>query len=363
MPAATAKWLRGAAILAAPFLFACATLRSNALLPIDFTSQPPRAIVRGECSGVPVTTQGVIVCEQKTPSTATISVKVPPLEGRVVYSNGQLKRTDDFNWYPKEGFFLWKKQPIKDTWLDLDLGEIAATFGDWPVALDVMAVSSVGAVVTRGILYHRICNDQDISCSRLVVEYECAGAPLATGVGQLGKCERLAGSAQAFSISLQGARAGAKAYVLASRLGVRQALDVTADDLKAGFRKVELPPLPAGPTLVDFALDWFEGTERKHLETKVLIMGFDPSWTGLDRPHYLDRGEKIDFARPVLADLFEVDLYDGRGAVEKHFGTDKVLTLPRPRAGQIACAFAWSRDASDLTSTCLDQGLKEVPTP
>jgi hypothetical protein len=343
--------------------FSCATLRSNPVLPIDFASQPPRAIIRGNCDGHDFTTQGVVVCEQKGESTATISVKVPPLEGRVVYSNGQLKKIDDFNWYPKEGFFIWKSKPIKDTWADLDLGEIAATFGDWPVALDIVASSDVGIIDTRGILYHRICNDKDIPCSTLVVQYDCAGEARTTGPGSIGKCQRLSGSPQAFTVSLSEAKPGAKLYIVTRRLGVKQSVPIAAADLGSGFKKIEVPAIPPGPTLIDFALDWWDGDTLKHKETRVLVVGFDPTWTGLDRPHWLDRGQGIDFAKPVFSDMAEVDLYQGRQLLEKRFGVQKVYYQLKPREGQTACAFAWQRDSADLTALCLDQNMQEVPVP
>lgn len=342
----------------------CATLRSNAVIPLDFSSQPPRAAIRGFCNDESFTTQGTVVCEEKAPREARISVKVPPLEGRVVYSNGQLKRTDDFNWYPKEGFWLWKKKPIKDTWLDLDLGEIAATFGAWPVALDIIAVSNVGIVNTRGILFHRICNDQDIPCSRLVVEYECAGYHKATGENRIGKCERLSGSPQAFAVQVGKAPRGAKLLVAARRLGVKWMLDVTDAERGSGFKKFELPPIGNGPTLVDMELVWWEGDALKSERTTVLLVGFDPEWTGMDRPHYLDKKDKVEWVKPVLADLMEVDLYEGTEIREKKFGGDKVVPGSRPdKAGRISCAFAWQRDSSDLSVQCLNDQLQEVRVP
>lgn len=342
----------------------CATLRSGAIIPLDFSAQPPRVAIRGVCQGQPFTTQGTVVCEQKAPSLAKFSVKVPPLQGRVVYSNGQLKRTDDFNWYPKEGFFLWKKKPILDTWLDLDLGEIAAVFGEWPVVLDVTAQSKVGVINTRGIIYHRICNDADIPCSTLVLDYECAGVSKKTGPGQIGKCERLSGSPQAFAVNLAHAKPGAILYVVSRRLGVKWALDLTKAELAAGVKKLELPAVQNGPTLVDFLLSWPEGSGVSSERTTVLLVGSDPAWTGLDRPHYLPKDDHLDWTRPVFADIMETDLYQGGGVVKKNFSTDQVITVDKPnRDDQVSCAFAWQRDSGDLSLQCLNSKLEEVRLP
>ncbi len=347
-------------ILMALLLGGCASLNSGAIIPLDFSSAPPRAAIRGYCNGETFTTQGTVVCEQKSPSQAKIAVKVPPLEGRVVYSNGQLKGTEDFNWYPKEGFFIWKKKPLKDTFIDLDLGEIAATYGDWPVALDIMAISKVGLINTSGILYHRICNDQDIPCSSLVVNFQCAGYSKATGPSSLGKCERLSGSPQAFSVDLAHAKKGAVLYVVSRRLGVKWAIDITEADLAQGFRKFEIPQVPNGPTLIEMKLAWWDGIATQSERTTILLVGFDPKWTGLDRPHYIAGDDSIEWVRPVLGDLMETTLFEGSSVLEKRSTTDRAQKSPRPKLGQLSCSFAWNRDASDLTFQCLDSNLKEV---
>lgn len=363
---ATKGWLKVWAMgemLMALFLSGCASLRSSPLLPIDFSAEPPRAAIRGVCDGESFTTQGTVVCEQKEPTPANISVKVPPTEGRVIYSNGQLKRTDDFNWYPKAGFWIWKKKPIKDTWVDLDLGEIASVFGDWPVALDVVANSDAGIIDTRGVIYYRVCNDKDIPCSSLAVQYECAGHAKSTAPGQIGKCERMSGSAEDFIVNLKDAKPGAKLYFVARRLGLKQSITITDADLGSGLKKLETPPLPSGPTLVDFALDWWDGNTLKHEETRVLVVGFDPNWTGLDQPHFLDRGDHLDWVKPVFSDIMETNVYRGRDMKEKKFGAGKVISAGKPGQGEVACAYAWQRDAADLSIECLDQNLNEVTIP
>lgn len=347
---------------------ACATPRSNSIFSLSFSDQPPRAAIRGQCNGQQFTTQGTVVCEQKAPSQAVVSVKVPPLEGRVIYSNGQLKSTEDFNWYPKQGFWIWKKKPLKDTWVDLDLGEIAATYGDWPVALDIAATDpDKGVIVTRGMLYYRVCNDQDVPCSKLEVGFNCSGWTKTTGPNEIGKCERLSGSPQAFVINTKGklynAKSGAKLYVSAPRMGVVTSYDVSAQDIASGQKKIELPKVPSGPTLVGIRMAWWEGDKLVQVETRILIIGFSPEWTGLDQPHYMTNDQTIDWVKPVMSDLMEIDTFKGRNLVSKVFGSGKLQTVDRPEAGTRVCAFSWQRDSSDLTVQCLDETLKEVSFP
>lgn len=356
-------------LVAALFLTHCASLRSHSVLQLQFSSMPPRAAIRAQCNGETFSTQGTVVCEQKAPSDAVVSVKIPPVEGRVVFSNGQLKSTTDFNWYPESGFLFWKHKTIKDTWIPLDLGEIASTFGDWPVALDIIGNDpDVGVIVTRGIMFYRICNDKDVSCSHLAVKYDCAGHGHATGDYNIGKCERLSGSAQAFEVQLKGAsyqtRPGAKIYVSAPRLGIEQSYTPAQSDFDQGAYKFELPSVPAGPTLVGIRMAWIENGTLKQVETRVLIVGFDPAWTGLDRPHTLPEDESVRFVKPVFSDVMEVDLYGPKEALlDKIFGKAKSISIPMPEAGQIACAFSWQRDSSDQTYLCIDPNMKEVGIP
>jgi hypothetical protein len=359
----------GLGILIALAASGCATPRSHSIFGLQFSDQPPRVAIRSECNGQIFSTQGVVVCEQKQPSQAKVSVKVPPLEGRVVYSNGQLKKTQDFNWYPKEGFFIWGKKPVKDTWVDLDLGEINATFGDWPVALDVTAVSPVGIVNTRGILYHRICNDQDLPCSRLVVEFDCAGFHKATAAGQIEKCVRLSGSGQAFSVKLAGpgyqATAGARVYLSVPRLGIERAIPVGKPELEAGAVKIETQELPTGPTLVLIRLAYLDASNKTvNVETRILLVGHDPAWTGLDQPHYMSKDDHIDWVRPVLSDLMEVTTYNAGEMKARQFSSSQMMSgIQAPKDSEVSCAFAWARESSDLSIVCLNSQLSEVPLP
>src|SRR5690242_14743337 len=60
--------------LLAILLSGCATVRSNSIFSLDFSSQPPRASIRGVCNGGTFTSQGTVVCEQKIPSEDTLVV-------------------------------------------------------------------------------------------------------------------------------------------------------------------------------------------------------------------------------------------------------------------------------------------------
>jgi hypothetical protein len=337
-------------------------------LELKFSEIPPRAILRSQCGEETLYSQGMVVCEQRKNSQAVISVKVPPLEGRVIYSDGKQKKTDDFNWYPKEGFWIWKKKPLKDTWIDLSLGEIRDTFGDWPVALDVVAVSRVGVLTTRGILYHRVCDDEAIPCSKLWVEYDCRGSKNSTKAGVLGLCSRMSGSPHVFRVrtDVPGeylAARGAKLYLSVPRLRLFSSREVTEQELQSGVATLELPTVLPGPTLVILAMDWMEGGKRVGKETRILLHGSVPEWTGLDQPHVLKKDEDWDFVKPVLADVMEVNLYERGELLKKRQTSDKVVTMAAPKMQQIACAFAWQRESSDLSTLCVDAKMQEVPHP
>lgn len=347
----------------------CASIRSNAILGLKFSDQPVRAQIRSECNGKQFTTEGTIVCEQKIPSEALISVKVPPLEGRVIYSNGQLKKVDDFNWYPKEGFWIFKNKPIKDTWIPLDLGAIKSDFGDWPVALNIVAIDEkVGIINTRGLIYHRICNDIDVPCSKLIVEYQCVGISKHTGIGEIGKCDRIAGSTQSFVIKLSTldykATEGGKLYITIPRNGFSKVFSLGEKEINDGEIKFETTEILPGPTLIGFRLSWLEKSEKKSVETRVLISGSDPEWTGIDKPHYLVSKDSIEWVKPVQSDIMEVNIYDSNKVIKgKKFSREKVIESEAIRGTDIGCAFSWQRDSSDLTAICLDSNQKEVKVP
>ncbi|MDR3608534.1 MAG: hypothetical protein P4M08_14315 [Oligoflexia bacterium] len=355
-------------ILALLVLSSCASPRSSPIFALTFSDKPPRAAIRGVCNGQTFTTQGTVVCEQKEPTTAQISVKVPPLEGRVIYSNGQLKKTDDFNWYPAQGFWIFKNRPMKDTWADLDLGTIAATFGDWPVSLDIAADDpDVGVIVTRGVLYYRVCDDATVPCSKLETNYDCAGHVNATGPAMIGKCERLAGSPQDLTVFMKGqlytVQPGAKLYVSIPRQNYESAVDITSADLASGQRDIELPAVLTGPTIVGLRMSWYQSGKIVSVETRILIIGYSPDWTGLDKPHYMLHNQTVDWVKPTFADVMEVDTFNGRDTAGRQYGKDKMRTEPKAGTTGPVCAFAWQRDSSDLSIQCLNYQNQEVSFP
>jgi hypothetical protein len=357
-------------LIAILLLTGCATPRSNSIFGLNFSDMPPRAFIRGQCNGKNFTTQGIMVCESgPIQNESQILVKIPPLQGRVVYSNGQFKKTDDFNWYPKEGFLFWKKKPIKDTWAPLDLGEIRQVFGDWPIALDIAGLSKVGIINTRGIIYYRICNDKDVLCSYLHVNYLCQGISKKTSDNEIGKCDRMSGSEQEFSVDLVGptykATTGGRLYISAPRSGFLKTIELSSKEIAAGKISFSIPSISAGPTIVGFRLAYYnEKAELKTVETKVLLVGTSPEWTGLDSPHYLDKGSKIRFVQPILSDQMELNRYNPDKSVDdKSFTTDTELDFEKPKNSQVVCAFAWQRDNSDLTAVCLDKNMNEVKMP
>lgn len=356
-------------------LAGCASPRSS-LLGVDYADQPPRVLMRWECNGRSFTTQGVGVCEQKGQSAAKVSVKIPPVEGRVIYSNGQLKDTQDFNWNElTNSVRIEKSLKTEDwsgssggAWTDLSLGDITATFGDWPVGIDVTGLDhDIGLMVTRGVIYHRVCDDVKIPCSKLEVEFECKGDLKKTAPGVIGKCSRMSGSSQAFRVHLSGlnysATPGVKIYLSIPSMGINQSFTPDRSAFDVGDFRIETPNIPLGPTLVGLRLAYVSGGKTIKAETRILVVGFSPEWTGLDQPHFVDEGDHIEFVKPVMANVIEADLYQGRDLVKKDFSFGKRVSLPKPTGSQIACGFAWSRDASDQTVYCVDANFQEVNIP
>jgi hypothetical protein len=160
----------------------------------------------------------------------------------------------------------------------------------------------------------------------------------------------MSGSPQAFRVQLKGAayeaRPGAKLYVTAPRAGLQLTLTPSEADFAAGEIKLELPQVLNGPTLVGIRMAWLEGGKTPAGRDPVLVVGFAPEWTGLDQPHWLDRGSSIEFVKPVLSDVLEANLYEGHELKRKVWSTDKITSFSKPQGAQVACAFAWSRDSS-----------------
>lgn len=215
-------------------------------------------------------------------------------------------------------------------------------------------LSGVGLIVARGVVYHRICNDKDIPCSRLVVDYECSGKVKNTGEGQLGSCSRMAGSSEGFRVPLKTLNyqivEGAKIAIWSNRSTWRMDHVVTAGDVEATEVKFTYPTVFTGPDLFTVQVFQKEQDVPQRYRTNILIDGYDPKWTGIDNPHWLavDKGQ-MEFCTPMQADLMQVtDM--------KSMQTQALTGCTRvPVTGQM-CAFSWDRESGDLTYTCVKNG-------
>jgi hypothetical protein len=300
-----------------------------------------------ECHGTQRVFEGVAMCEERSPRKANIKVKIMPLPGRVVYSNGITKKVDDFN-YRTSGWWIFKKKKIDTTWAPLDLGELSSLFGDVPIAIDVQAISSVGIINARGVIYHRVCNDKDIPCSRLVVDFDCIGNIKNTYEGQLGSCARLSESSQKFRINLKtpfyDLKEGAKIRIRAGRSGWEYKRDLTAVDVASGEHKFVYPMVMTGPELIQFSVfQWEQGILQEY-HTIIMLVGYSPKWTGIDKPHFI-AGE---VCTPVLADLLEIN-EPGRVESAKK-GCEEIKRFDK------MCAYAFDRESGDVSYSCLKNG-------
>lgn len=340
-------------IIYALMLSACVSPRSASIFGLNFSEQAARALIDMDCNGVRDIYQGVAVCEEKSPKQADIRVKIPPTPGRAIFSDGLSKKVVDFNWR-KDGFLWWKRIRLDRPWVPLEIGELSAIFGDVPIAFDIAGeLDGVGLIVARGSIYHRICNDRDIPCSRLVVDYECSGKVKNTSEGQLGSCNRMAGSQARFRIPLKTLSyqlvEGARITVRSGRTSWEIDHKVTKSEAEAGEFKFTYPQVLNGPDLFTIAVYQKEQGVSQRYRTSILIMGFDPKWTGIDNPHWLSSGKELEFCTPMEADLMQVtDMGSWTTQIAK--GCLKV-----PINGQM-CAFAWDRESSDLTYTCIKNG-------
>lgn len=342
-------------ILLLLFLIGCASIRPGSIIPLSFSEQASTAIMRVECNGVKSEVKGVFVCEEKDPSITKLEVKIMPVPGRVIYSNGLEKKVEDFNW-GKEGFLFWKRNIIKDTWVSFDFGELQTVFGDKPIAFDVAGNTKNGVIVNRGIFYHRRCNDRDIPCSHLVVKYECGKEMKNTWSNQLGYCNRMSGSPQAFEIPLKTTgyklKSGSKLIIVGGRTGFSQVIDITDKDIDLGYIKFSYPSVYSGPDLLGFRINYLAQGVQQFKQTYVLLVGYDPQWTGIDQPHYTIDGSDIEFSLPVLADMMEVVgkerrvVYSG----QQEWG----------RPATKVCSYAWHRISGDVQKVCLDKTFQEV---
>lgn len=344
-------------LVTAGLLVSCITPRTASIFGMSFSDQAAKALIDLDCNGVRDIYQGVAVCEEKSPKVADARVKIPPTPGRVIFSDGLSKKIVDFNWR-SVGELWWKQIRLDRPWVPLDIGELSSIFGEVPVAFDIAGeLDGVGLIVARGAIFHRICNDRDIPCSRLVVDYECSGKVKNTGEGVLGACNRMSGSQARFRIPLKTLNykleANAKITIQSNRSMWNMEHRVTDSDLAAGEFKFTYPAVMTGPDLFTIAVYQFEQGVAQRYRTNILIVGFDPKWTGVDNPHWLpaEKGQ-IEFCTPREADLMQVtDMASFATQVTKG-------CLKAPISGQM-CAFAWDRESSDLTYTCVKNGKEQ----
>ena len=342
----------------------CAAPRSNSIFPLQFSDQASRALMRIERNGVTSVVQGVFACEEKQPREAKVAVKIMPVPGRVIYSNGIDKKVEDFNWR-ETGFLIWKRKQIKDTWIDIDLGELNTIFGDVPVAFDVSGLSKSGVIVSRGIIFHRVCNDRDVPCSKLIVKYACGGKVLNTWAGQLGSCNRMAGAAQDFELPLRtpdyNIPVGSRVIFTSGRSNWSVVKHISDDDIHNGSLKITYDYNHTGPDLIGVRVLYSNQGVIETLQTYILLVNYAQEWTGIDNPHFLVtenfNGRKhyqaLEFSKPVLSDLMEVVEGDKRAIT-----TDGRIEWDAPK--NFLCAYAWHRASGDITTTCVDKNLKET---
>lgn len=340
------------------FINGCATPRSHSLFGLQFADQAPRALMDVTCNGVRQAKKGVAVCEEKSPREASILVKILPTPGRVIFSDGLTKKIVDFNWSVKGGWW-WKKTQLKDTWVPVEIGFLSEKFGDVPVALDITGVfGDVGVVNSRGVVYHRICNDRDIPCSNLIVDYECGATVKNTAPGEIGECVRMSGSPERFRIPLKTLgyelKAGAELRVRSGRSTWTYERTISADDVKAGELKFSYPTVLIGPDLFLIEIyQWEQGVAHRY-RTNILLSGYDPKWTGIDAPHYIRNGSDIDWCAAIESELTEVLEEPERRKIIKGRGCEEFDGFK-----QKVCAHSWDRDSGDSSHMCYKNG-KEV---
>jgi hypothetical protein len=340
-------------------LLGCGSLnpRTNSIFHLQFSEQPPRTLIDLTCQGQRHIYEGVAVCEEKSEKNLQISVKIMPVPGRVVFSDGLTKKTIDFNWR-KGGWLWWDHVIIDTTWVPIDFGKISSIFGDVPLAFDVQGLADSGVINNRGVIYTRICNDKDIPCSKLLVKFDCAGQISNTYENQMGACARMSGSSQKFSIPLKSLsyefKEGAKIRVQSGRDEWKFKYDVTAADLKNGEVKFVYPNVQTGPDLFTITVFQYEQGVLQEYHAYILLVGSSPDWTGIDKPHFMKAGNGYDICMPITSDLMEIGDSNSLTSLTK----DCVNVQP---SGQL-CAFAFDRESNDTTYTCLKNG-KEVRFP
>lgn len=347
----------------------CASLRSDILSGVDWNDQAPRALYRATCDGIEEVAQGIWACEWRVGAPAPqVLVKVPPVQGRVTYSDGLTRQTEDFNWWPEEGFWIWKKRKVSDTWIDLGLAALSRD-GSTPVVVDVAGVhKDVGVLSTKGVVYLRQCDGAGKPCSDLPIVQDASGCK-SRPRGGLAVCERLSGTGHTFAVGLRSSAwqipVGAtspRLFVASARAGMAESFDLSPADLALGLKEIQVKSVPKGPALVSMRLTWKEGLDTVRKEGRLLLYGTDPSWTPADRPHNLVKDgvrSTADFVKPVLSDILEVVSYRNGQVVSRQFTTDRVGV--RLANTDLTCAYAWSRSSMDLSWSCIDGDGREAP--
>ena len=353
------KWL-----VLALLLTGCVSPRSNSIFALDFSDQAMTALMRVTCNQKSFVVQGVFACESRAGTTPEpmLEVKILPVPGRVVYSDGQSKMVDDFNWREK-GFWIFKKKAIDETWATLALGELRSIYGEVPIAFSVSGLKEdTGVIVNRGIFLYTYCDDLVIKCSRAIVKYECVGSFRNTYLGEIGYCSRMSGSSQAYELPTKTPHyelsVNDRILIRSGRTGWSHRHDITQVDIDSGSVKFSQPAIINGPDLISFRILHRSQGVVDLLDTKILIVGHDARWTGIDRPHYFEKKNKIDWYSPVLSDFIEVHDIQSK---TREYASKGPISIQKPMGTQ--CGYAWERETGAMSYLCINDKTKEVGHP
>ncbi|RYF21783.1 MAG: hypothetical protein EOO77_05370 [Oxalobacteraceae bacterium] len=348
------KSLRALASSLAITLTACSSLSLNPRTALQlgqhYGDQPPRALIDLECGARRGITAGVATCELNQSAKTSAWVKIMPVPGRVVFSDGVTKVPIDFN-YRKDNGWIWKNTIIDRTWVPLDIGELATIFGDVPVAFDVQGQSSDGVINNRGLIYTRVCDDKVTPCSRLEYDYDCGRRTQTAKAGVIGSCIRISGSSQKIRVPVATAgyklRAGSRLVIHSPADGWSLKHDLTDKDVSDGQVLVTYPSVQSGPDLLSLVV--FQKDEAE-LHGSLLIVGHPAEWTGIDRPHLVTNTDgTVDACIPFRANLLEI----AEGEKVQTLTTD-CIRWGKPK--EQVCAYAFDRESGDQTYSCVKAG-------
>jgi hypothetical protein len=122
-----------------------------------------------------------------------------------------------------------------------------------------------------------------------------------------------------------------------------------------------MPRVMTGPDLISFRVLTKEQGVVNTYDTVVLLTGYSPNWTGLDKPHFIkkkyrnSRSSKLKFFKPVMSDLLEVYDYKRRKKwIARKSGVDVDWPMDK------TCGYAWQRSSGAISSVCIDKNLKEI---